>query len=680
MSDNAAPYGTWDSLVTTELFTERNVLISQLRLDGPDIYWVEDNPRREGRSVLLRRDALGQTMEALPMLEGSRLVNVSTKVHRRGGRAYAVRDGLLVVSDGNDNRVYAFNVAARKRRLVPLTPLSECLYGDFEIDLGRGVVYAVREDRRGEAKGRQPELSLVSIPLDGSAARDSKLIHTVFSGTDFVSSPVMAHDGSKLAWITWNLPEMPWTQSQLHVGALSPGADYLTDVVLVDHKDVCVYEPRWTLEGDLIHVDDSSGWANFYRTEGFAPREGEPSDAWETRLRTRALHPADLAFSQPHWQLGSHTYDNLDANHLVCSWSHEGEKHLGTIRLDNGLLEEWPLGWWPVGNVAADGGRVVFLGAAPGDAPSIVEVRRRKPLVVRPSSEVVVAPGYISTAENIRWENRDGTSGRGLLYLPRNERFTAPEGELPPLLVSVNPVPTMAASPGVDTTIEFWTSRGFAVLRPNTRGSTGFGRAYREALSGKWGQLDVSDCEDAVKNLVDAGIVDAQRVAIRSHSLGTITVLRALETSRVFSAGAILSGAIDITELAERAHKFESGYAARLVGAQSPRDERWSQANPIEHLDQIEAPVLFIHGAHDEETPIAPVQKAYETLLADGKPVALDILRHEGHVFMHEHSLQESWNTELAFYGLVWGFPTTSDVKLEVANLNPAQGSGAETS
>lgn len=670
MSDNAAPYGTWDSPVTTELFTERNVLISQLRVDGPDIYWVEDNPRREGRSVLLRRDALGQTMEVLPMLEGSRLVTVSTGVHRRGGRAYAVREGILVVSDGNDNRVYGFNVASRKRRLVPLTPLSECLYGDFEIDLGRGVVYAVREDRRGVDEGEAPQLSLVSIPLDGSAARKPDLINTIFSGTDFVSSPVLSHDGTKLAWITWSLPEMPWTQSQLHAGALNADGSYLSDVVLVDHKDVCVYEPRWTLEGDLMHVDDSSGWANFYRTEGFSEREGEPSDAWETRLRTRALHPADLAFSQPHWQLGSHTYDNLDANHLVCTWSHEGEKHLGTIQLDNGLLEEWPLGWWPVGNVAADAGRVVFLGDAPGEAPSIVEVRQRKPVVVRPSSEIVVPDGYVSTASNIRWENRDGSHGRGLLYLPRSQKVSAPDGELPPLLVSVNPVPTMAAHGGTYTTVEFWTSRGFAVLTPNPRGSTGFGRAYREALSGRWGELDVEDCVDGVNHLVTEGLVDGSRVAIRGRAFGGITVLRALEISSVFSAGASVYGASDIRELAKTAHKFESGYTGRLVGSQSMDDPRWDEVNPISHLSHIKAPVLFIQGGHDTLSSLESTEKVYQELREAGKPVALEVFPDEGQALIHENAASQAWNAELAFYGEVWGFTTTSDVVVNISNWN----------
>ena len=668
MSKETAGYGTWDSPITPESFTERTVNITQLRVDGPDIYWVEDNPQREGRSVLLRRDALGQTMEVLPMLEGARLVTVATSVNGRGGRGYAVRDGELVISDGNDNRVYAFRVSDRKRALVPLTPLSKCAYGDFEIDLARGLVYAVREDRRGLEQGQEPELSLVSIPLDGSAARQPELIRTIFSGTDFVAAPGLSHDGEKLVWITWNHPEMPWTQSQLHVGALSPTGDYLSDVVLVDHKDVCVYEPRWTLDGDLIHADDSTGWANFYRTEGFESRVGEPTDAWETRLRTRALHPSDQAFSQPHWQLGSHTYDNLDHNHLVCTWSKDGEKHLGTIQLDNGLLEEWPLGWWPVGNVAADAGRVVFLGDSAIEPDSIVEVRDREPVLVRPSSEMEVAPGYISQAANITWKNQDGTTGHGLLYLPRSEDFEAPDGERPPLLVSVNPMPTMAAHPGMDFSAQFWTSRGFAVLKPNPRGATGFGRDYRQALSGHWGEVDVTDCLDGVRHLINEGLVDPQRVGIRGESFGSVTVLSALEKSDLLSAGVVFAGAGDLRDLARNAHKFERNYPGRLVGSYELDDPAWSRVNPLEHLETISAPVLFMHGGKDPLTPVDTVRKAEEELRSMGKPVALEVFPEEGHRILHDRSIKLAWDTELAFYGEVWGFGTTSDVEVPISN------------
>lgn len=355
MSSAVAPYGEWDSPINGESFTARSVTLSQVRVDGPDTYWVEGHPKEDGRGVLLRRDALGQTSEVLPLLDGVRLVDVRTRVHEYGGRAYAVLGGLIVFSDGFDGRVYRFDTRAPSRGLVPLTPLSRVRYGDLEIDEVRGIVYAVAEDH--SAPG-EPVNTLVAIPLDGLAGRDASALATVFSGTDFVEAPSVSPDGTKLAWLTWNHPDMPWTRSQLHVATLGFGGELRTSITLVDRPDVCVYEPRWTLDGDLIHVDDSTGWANLYRTEGFVWRDGEEADAWTTRLRTRPLHPGRQAFSHPHWRLGLHSYDNFDHDHLICSWAEDLTWHIGTVRLDNGLEEEWATGWWPIGNVAStEGGR-----------------------------------------------------------------------------------------------------------------------------------------------------------------------------------------------------------------------------------------------------------------------------------------------------------------------------------
>lgn len=668
MARKPAPYGTWKSPLTPESFTERTVSISQLRIDDADIYWVEDNPQREGRSVLLRRDAMGQTMEALPLLEGSRLLTVQTDVHGRGGRAYAVRNGLLVVSDGMDGRVYLFRVSDRKRRLMPLTPLSDCHYGDFEIDLSRGIVYAVREDRRGVAKGAEPVNSLVAIPLDGSAARSPELIKTVFEGTDFVSAPVISHDATKLTWLTWNHPNMPWTESELHVGALDPYGMLLSDVVLVDHPGVCVYEPRWTLDGDLIHIDDSTGWANFYRTEGFDQRPDEPHDAWQTRLRTRALHPASQAFSQPHWLLGSHTYDNLDNNHLVCTWVEDGEQHLGTIRLDNGLLEEWRIQWWPIGNVAADSGQVIFLGDSATKPASIVEVVDGKARVIRPSSEIDVEPDFISRGAHVEWRNRDGKQGHGLLYQPNNPEFEGEAGTKPPLLVTVNAIPTTQAKPGMDYATQYWTSRGFAVLKVNPRGSSGWGRDYRNSLNGKWGLLDVSDCIDATKAMIKQGNVDPARIAIRGQSFGAATALNALEQSDLFSTGVAFAGMGDVRDYARNAHKFETNYPRQLVGSFDLEDSVWDERDPLSNLEKIEVPVLFIHGGQDTLAPVEQVQNVYDTLKLMGKPVALEVFHEEGHEIVHERGIQAAWNSELDFYGKVWGIDTGAAAHVEIAN------------
>lgn len=405
MSPAVAPYGSWSSPVTGESFTARSVTLSQVRVDGPDTYWIEGHPKEGGRAVLLRREPSGVTSEILPLIEGSRLVDVRTTVHEFGGRAYAVRQGVIVFSDGTDARLYLYDANKPTSSLRVLTPLEGTRYGDLEIDEVRGLVYAVREDHREPG---EPVNAIVAVPLDGSAARDGERIRTIAAGDDFVMAPEVSPDGTKLAWISWNHPDMPWTRSALHVASLTFTGEIRKAVTLVDAPEVCVYEPRWTLTGDLVHVDDSTGWANLYRTEGFHWATGEDPDAWATRLRTRALHPAAEAFSQPHWRLGLHSFDNLDEETLVCSWAEGSTWHIGTVRLDNGLQEEWHTGWWPVGNVAASEGRVVYLGDAPTRSAAIIEVRGGRSTPIRPSTEAEISPAMISPAKPISWRTRDG--------------------------------------------------------------------------------------------------------------------------------------------------------------------------------------------------------------------------------------------------------------------------------
>lgn len=668
MTAQVAPFGTWESPITPETLTERTVILSQLRVDAQDIYWVENNPRRQGRSVLLRRDAMRQTREVLPMLEGSRLVNVSTHVHERGGRAYAVKDGNLVISDGTDNRVYYFRIPDRKRELIPLTQLSDKRFGDFEIDLGRNLVYAILEDHTNLEEGGEPKNVLATIPLDGSAVRDPGRVQTIFDKTEFASSPTLSPDGTKLAWLTWTRPEMPWTKSELHVGDLDTEGNLLSDVIIVDRPDVCAYQPRWTIGGDLMHVDDSTGWANFYRTEGFSQKEGEPWDAWHNRLRTRALHPGTRAFSRPQWELGLHSYDNLDHEHLVCAWAEGSGWHIGTMRIDNGLLEEWNLGWEPVGNVSAANERVVFLGFTETEAPAIVEVHDAKAVIVRPSSESLIDDQHLSRAERISWPTRDGETAYGLYYPPKSNDYQGSPNELPPLLVTVNNVPTTSHRAGLEASIQYWTSRGFAMLCPNPRGSTGMGREYREALNGHWGTMDVYDCADGVEYLVNDGRVDPKRVAIRGESFAGMTILSALEKTDTFSAGTLISGVTDVTAEGLTSHKFVAFYPQRLLGIESMSDPQIKDLCPSSHLETIQAPVLLIHGTDDQMIPVHQVEKTYDAMVKLGKPVALDLFPGEGHHFMHDRAIDEMMRKELGFYGQIWNIDTKGGVPVEIAN------------
>ena len=299
-----APFGTWPSPITPGTITTRTVLLSQVRVDGADTYWVEQRASQAGRNVLLRRNGDGQIGEVLPLTPADELVDVRTRVHEYGGRAYAVDGGIIVVSHAGDGRLYRYDVAHRMRGLVPLTIYGDVRHGDLEIDTGRGLVYAVREDHRG---GGEAVNTLVAIPLDGSAARDDSRVRTLVSGTDFVVAPTLSPDGEHLAWITWDHPGMPWDNASLHVGDLGPDGT-LGEQTLVDGGNGhSVSEPRWTEECELVHGSNASGFWNLYRTEGF-PVRGTNRTGWSEKLRTRPLHPAEATFTNPAWQLGPHLH------------------------------------------------------------------------------------------------------------------------------------------------------------------------------------------------------------------------------------------------------------------------------------------------------------------------------------------------------------------------------------
>lgn len=666
MSVNVAPYGEWKSPITGESFTARSVTLSQVRVDGPDTYWVEGHPKEDGRGTLLCRSASGVTAEVLPLIDGVRLPDVRTRVHEYGGRAYAVLDGFVVFSDGFDSRVYRFDSKDPHRTVTPLTTLSKSRFGDFEIDEVRGLVYAVREDHSGVG---EPVNTLVAIPLDGSAARDDSAIITVFEGTDFVASPVISPDGTKLAWLSWNQPEMPWTRSALHVGALDFEGRIGVSTVLVDTPDVCVYEPRWTLDGDLIHVDDTTGWANLFRTEGFTWHEGDPADAWVSKTRTRALHPGTQAFSHPHWQLGLHSYDNFDNNYLVCSWAEDLTWHIGAVSISNGLAEEWATGWWPIGNVASADGRVVFLADSATHTPAIVEVKNGKTSIIRPSSEAEILPSLISPAQIVSWPTSDGALAYGFYYPPKNPEFQAPAEDLPPLIVNVHGGPTSSTRPGLSVATQYWTSRGFAVLDVNYRGSTGFGRAYRERLNGNWGVMDVQDCADGAKSLIERGLADPKRIAIRGGSAGGFTTLNALVRSDVFTAGTSFYGIADLKMLEAETHKFEAGYSFRLLGSSDLSDPVWEDRSPLFHIDEITAPLLLLQGAEDRVVPPSQAHAMYDALVAKGNAVALKIYEGEGHGFRRATTIRDAWAAELAFYSRVWGLDVEVESDLVVTNL-----------
>ncbi len=661
-----APFGTWPSPITPGTITTRTVRLSQVRVDGADTYWVEQRASQAGRSVLLRRGGDGSIGEVLPLTPSDELVDTRTRVHEYGGRAYAVDSGIIVASHAGDGRLYRYDVAHPMRGLVPLTIYGDVRHGDLEIDTARGLVYAVREDHRA---GGEAVNSLVAIPLDGSAAREDAPVTTVVAGTDFVTSPTLSPDGEHLAWITWDHPSMPWESTTLHVGDLLPDGR-IGEQTVVGGGDDAVSEPRWTEECDLVHISNASGFSNLYRTEGF-PRRGTNREGWTTRLRTRPLHPVEATFTSPAWALGPHHYDVLDGKHLVASWARNGVWHLGAIRLSNGELEEWNIGWQPLGNVASCAGRVVMLAGNEMEPPAIIEVRDGHVEVLRGSGELATEAIGISLPTPMAWPTTAQATAHGFFYPPASASHTGPDDELPPLIVNVHGGPTAAARPGYDLGIQYWTSRGFAYLDVNYRGSTGYGTRYRHALNGHWGVYDVDDVIAGAEFLAASGEIDPARIAVRGASAGGFTVLAALTRSTVFSAATSLYGVADLARLTRTTHKFESRYIGTLVGADGADDPVLVERSPLHHIDDIHAPLLLLQGSEDPIVPADQATAMYEAVRAKGLPVALEIFYGEGHGLRLASNIHRALRTELSFYAQVWGLESSEEdtVVAHVENL-----------
>ena len=662
-----APFGTWPSPITPGTITTRTVRLSQVRVDGADTYWVEQRASQAGRSVLLRRGGDGSVGEVLPLTPSDELVDTRTRVHEYGGRAYAVDSGTVVVSHAGDGRLYRYDVAHPMRGLVPLTIYGDVRHGDLEIDTARGLVYAVREDHRA---GGEAVNSLVAVPLDGSAAREDAPVTTVVAGTDFVASPTLSPDGEHLAWITWDHPSMPWDSTTLHVGDLLPDGR-IGDQTVVGGDGEAASEPRWTEECDLVHVSNASGFSNLYRTEGF-PRRGTNREGWTTGLRTRPLHPAEATFTSPAWALGPHHYDVLDGEHLIASWARDGVWHLGTIRLSNGQMEEWNIGWQPLGNVASSAGRVVMLADNEMEPPAIIEVRDGCVEVLRGSGELVAETIGVSLPTPVTWPTTAQATAHGFFYPPASASRNGPDDELPPLIVNVHGGPTAAARPGYNLSIQYWTTRGFAYLDVNYRGSTGYGTRYRHALNGHWGVYDVDDVIAGAELLAASGRVDPARIAVRGASAGGFTVLSALTRSTVFSAATSLYGVADLARLTRTTHKFESRYIGTLVGAAGADDPVLAERSPLHHIDSIHAPLLLLQGSEDPIVPADQATAMYEAVRDRGLPVALEVFQGEGHGLRMASSIHRALRVELSFYAQVWGLESSEEdpIMAHVENLS----------
>ncbi|MGQ0445011.1 MAG: dipeptidyl-peptidase 5 [Beijerinckiaceae bacterium] len=639
MSKIAAPYGAWVSPVSVELMTGAAIGLGGVRVDGQDLYWLEARPSENGRTVLCRRRADGEIADLTPPP-----FNVGSRVHEYGGGAYAVSAGIVVLSERADGSVWLFEAGSPRRIETP----AGCRYADFEFDLLRRRVLAVREDYRNRPPA-DPKAAIVALPLDAGGAET-----ILVEGPDFLSSPRLAPGGEELAWIAWDLPGMPWDGTKLFAAGITSEGTPEAARLAAGATPEAIVQPEWSADGTLYFCSDRTGWWNLYALRG---------------TKIKSVAPVEAEIGGPHWVFRQCYYDFLADGRIVAAIVRDGIR-TAVLIVDGNIA---PLGIGQVQDCPRVLGDGLAYIATPQSAPPAISLLPKAdggaPLVIRRAAPAVLPEETISQGEPIQFATRGGLA-YGFWYPPKNRDYEGPSGKLPPLVVLSHGGPTSMTTNGFSLSVQWWTSRGFGVADVNYGGSSGYGRAYRERLYGQWGVVDVEDCAAAANHLVARGLADAARLVIRGGSAGGFTTLAALTSLHLFKAGASFYGVGDLMLLAKDTHKFESRYLDRLIGPLPQAQALYDERSPVHHIDRLACPVIFFQGEDDKTVPPNQAETMVAAMTARGLPVAYYSFAGEGHGFRKAETLRRVLELELDFYGRVFGFsPPGVSERVEIANM-----------
>jgi dipeptidyl aminopeptidase/acylaminoacyl peptidase len=636
-----SPYGSWKSPITAELVAGGEIGLEQVRIDGNEIYWIERRAQEGGRKVIVRRASDGSVSDVTPAG-----FNARTRVHEYGGGDYSISNGAIVFSNFADQRLYLQTLGAAPQ---PLTPAENLRYADGRNDRRRNLFICVREDHSGAGEAVN---AIMRINLNGGNAGE-----IIVLGNDFYSSPRLSPDGSQLAWLTWNHPNMPWDGTELWLGKLSNDGTVIEKSKIAGGVDESICQPQWSPDGVLHFVSDRTGWWNLYR--------------WQDN-QIEALCPMEAEFGQPQWVFGGSLYGFASDKQIVCSYTKNGNDYLATLDTATKVLRDIELPYSAISQLRIAGNRVVFIGASSTETSAVValDLSTKKFEVLRRSRETTVDAGYLSEARAIEFPTEQGLTAHGYFYPLRNRDYAGPVNEKPPLLVLSHGGPTSSSSASLKYSIQYWTSRGIAVLDVNYGGSSGYGRAYRERLNGNWGVVDVDDCANGARYLAERGQVDGNRLAIRGGSAGGYTTLCALTFRDVFKAGASHYGISDLEALAKDTHKFESRYLDRLIGPYPERRDLYVERSPIHFTDKLNCPMIIFQGLEDKVVPPNQAEKMVEAVRAKKLPVAYLTFEGEQHGFRKAENIKRVLEAELYFYSKVFGFELADPVEpVEIENL-----------
>ncbi|MEO0376255.1 MAG: S9 family peptidase, partial [Cyanobacteria bacterium P01_A01_bin.17] len=575
MADSVvAPYGSWKSPITSELIVAGSIGLGDLAIDGDNLYWTELRPTEKGRSVLVQQTAAGKSdVTPAPW-------NVRSRVHEYGGGAFVINQGTAYFTNNSDQRLYR---QLEGQSPEPLTPEStNDRYTNPIVDHNRDRIFCICEDHQTEVIN-----TLVSVDLKTGSQNPPQ---TLAQGHDFYASPCLSPDGTQLAWLTWDNPNLPWDGTDLWLATLEADGSLSQPQHIAGGTDESIFQPQWSPDGQLYFVSDRTGWWNLYR--------------WQEN-KAHPLCPMSAEFGLPQWVFGMSTYGFIAADQILCSYNLQGQWHLGRLEVNSGQLKEIETDYTDISGLKVGPGFAAFKGSSPTTATELVQLdlKTDQQSVICSASQIDLDPAYLSEPELLEFPTENGLTAYGFYYPPNNKDFQGSTTEKPPLIVKSHGGPTAATSSSLSLKIQYWTSRGFAVLDVNYGGSTGYGRAYQHRLRDQWGIVDVDDCMNGAQYLAKQGIVDCDRMAITGSSAGGYTTLAALTFRDVFKAGASYYGIGDLEALAKDTHKFEARYLDRLIGPYPERQDLYQERSPIHHVEQLSCPVIFLQGLEDKVVP-----------------------------------------------------------------------------
>ncbi|AFY37068.1 WD40-like beta Propeller containing protein [[Leptolyngbya] sp. PCC 7376] len=638
----SSSYGSWRSPITSDLIVSSSIGLRTVAWAGETLYWLEGRPQEKGRSVLVRLNTDGSEQDITPAG-----FNVRTRVHEYGGGAFLITDNeMIYFSNDSDRRVY---IQKKDAEPTVLTSENQRRYADFILDAAHNRLICVSEDHAGD--GHEPKNDIVAIALDSGE------ISILVEGNDFYTSPRLSPDGKTLAWVSWDHPDMPWDNSKLWIADIAKDASLGEKQLIAGGEEESVVEPRWSPDGTLYFSSDRSGYWNFYRV---------------VDDEVEAVYSAEAEFGYPHWVFCESILGFADVKTLVCTYNDHGTWKLAKIDTETKSLEAIAVPYSSISYLQVSGQKIAFIGGSATLPTAVVtfDLATGETTRVKEASTLQVDQGYLSKPQPIEFPTENGLTAHAWYYPPTNKDFSAPENAVPPLLVKSHGGPTAMAGSSLSLRIQYWTSRGFAFVDVNYGGSTGYGSKYHQRLDGNWGIVDVQDCVNVAKYLVEKGLADSEKLAIAGGSAGGYTTLAALTFYDTFNAGASYYGISDLEVLATDTHKFEARYLDRLIGKYPEEKDKYVARSPIHFTEKLSCPAIFFQGLEDKVVPPNQAEMMVDAIKAKGLPVAYVPFEGEQHGFRQAANIKKALDSEFYFYSQVFGFIPAEDIEpVEIMNL-----------